>query len=46
MAGDSSLAELVTLPAGRVAWRDRTTDPWTIEDFAYPDESEADQAAG
>lgn len=35
---DSSLAELATLPEGRLAWRDQPTDPWTIEDFAYPAE--------
>ncbi|MFD3509136.1 DUF4265 domain-containing protein [Nocardia sp. NPDC058666] len=35
---DSSLAELATLAPGRLAWRDQPTDPWTIEDFAYPDE--------
>ncbi|GGK51508.1 DUF4265 domain-containing protein [Nocardia camponoti] len=35
---DSSVLELANLPAGRIAWRDTATDPWTIEDFSYPAE--------
>ncbi|GAD83570.1 hypothetical protein NCAST_20_01380 [Nocardia asteroides NBRC 15531] len=35
---DSAVAELAALPPGKIAWRDQPADPWTIEDFAYPDE--------
>ncbi|MGW5572267.1 DUF4265 domain-containing protein [Nocardia thailandica] len=35
---DSSVTELAAMPAGKLAWRDAPTDPWTIEDFAYSDE--------
>lgn len=42
---DSAVTELAAMPPGKLAWRNQPTDPWTIEDFAYPDESETDGSA-
>ncbi|MFE6920138.1 DUF4265 domain-containing protein [Nocardia sp. NPDC057663] len=39
---DSAVTELAALPPGKLAWRNQPTDPWTIEDFTYPDEPESD----
>lgn len=35
---DPTLEETATLPLGHIAWRGSRDEPWTVEEFQYPED--------